>query len=1049
MREVGPIYQSMLKNAVRSRYGSVPMYSTVNGQVLGPERLIEPGYWVQNLLSPVLFSPAVQNMLSAFTGKTVLVEIGPHSALAGPVKQILATHKASCTYEPTLLRGQTCTASILHTIGRLYCQNVNVNFEEVTEKTATLTDLPLYQWHHGKKAWDESRLSRDWRLRKFPHHDLLGSRIFDGNDLEPAWRNVLRLDDVPWIRDHKVKDDIVLPAAAYIAIIGESVRQVHDSPAFEMRRILIDTAILLTETESVELHTSLRPCQLTDSLESPWYDFSILSYKGSSWTKHCHGQVRNAPQIDDVPSENHDYPVEVDTAKWYHVMKKVGLNYGRTFQALSDVAANPAAPIAKGRARNARQVHESAYQMHPTTIDACLQLITVAISKGLARNFHCLRVPTEIEELYVSTSNTDIQVHVDTSNRSSAIAYSDGKAVLVLKGLKWKELKDSEAEASDPYRATKLIWKKDVDLMDIQPLLKPVAPRRHIIELAEKLTILSVVEALSRLSNVQTNVQHLKKFRAWLESIKARAERNENDILTNASALTCLPTQERQGAIEATVRELETHNARAVSTPIQRIVNNISEIFQDPTRAIEVLHEGDVLTELYNYTSSWNCAEFSELLAHARPDMSILEIGAGTGGTTAAALEQLVSPSGHRQYSSYTYTDISAGFFTSAKQRFNQYEKLIFKKLDISRDPVEQDYEEASYDLILATNVLHATPSLGGTLRNVRKLLKPDGRLFFQDLCPETHWLGLAMGCLSGWWLGEDDERPTEPYVSPKRWRAELEKAGLSRIDAIAYDNDYPSQINVSYVARPTLSKKSPERVTILCDRDYISSPVQDMTKFFRSLGIAVDVHKLGEDLPDGQYVISALDLERPFFRNVAEDDFESLKKHLLSLRSCGVLWLTGPSQMDCREPSYALVLGLARSVRPEMSVPFATLECDEFTARTWENISKIVQKLENSSGDEDVDPDWEYIQSEGHLLIPRFQSVSVPDSLSRTSGRSMKRLSIKEFGLLDTLQWVDGEKLSLADNEVEIETKASGLNFRVSAGLERAAESLTSDRIS
>ena len=83
----------------------------------------------------------------------------------------------------------------------------------------------------------------------------------------------------------------------------------------------------------------------------------------------------------------------------------------------------------------------------------------------------------------------------------------------------------------------------------------------------------------------------------------------------------------------------------------------------------------------------------------------MLEIGAGTGGTTTNMLLGLRSEFGERLYSKYSYTDISSGFFVAAKERFKDYQNIEFSVLDISKDPLEQGFEEGSYDLILAANV--------------------------------------------------------------------------------------------------------------------------------------------------------------------------------------------------------------------------------------------------------------------------------------------------------------------------------------------------------
>lgn len=97
--------------------------------------------------------------------------------------------------------------------------------------------------------------------------------------------------------------------------------------------------------------------------------------------------------------------------------------------------------------------------------------------------------------------------------------------------------------------------------------------------------------------------------------------------------------------------------------------------------------------------------EFLGLLSHKNPNLRILEIGAGTGGATRVVLDALTSAFGERMYSEYHYTDVSAGFFVNAKDRFQNAGNIKYHVLDISKDPLMQGFEEGSFDLIIAVNV--------------------------------------------------------------------------------------------------------------------------------------------------------------------------------------------------------------------------------------------------------------------------------------------------------------------------------------------------------
>lgn len=162
MIDIGPDYESLLQKIV-GRSPSLPFFSTVTGEKNSAEEL-GPLYWRQNLESPVNFYSAVEAMVKDGDTDQVFVEIGPHSALAGPLRQIFKaiTIKTKLSHVSTLVRGENCLISFLKTLGELHVRSVEINFELMTPNGRTLIDLPSYPWRHDKSYWDESRVSRDW-----------------------------------------------------------------------------------------------------------------------------------------------------------------------------------------------------------------------------------------------------------------------------------------------------------------------------------------------------------------------------------------------------------------------------------------------------------------------------------------------------------------------------------------------------------------------------------------------------------------------------------------------------------------------------------------------------------------------------------------------------------------------------------------------------------------------------------------------------------------------------------------------------------------------
>ncbi|KAL2285628.1 hypothetical protein FJTKL_07652 [Diaporthe vaccinii] len=208
MKDLASQYLHLMPDVSTPKDPQVPSYSSVTCQKIHHGAELGTQYWVDNLTSPVRFSTAVDKILLE-PGRKTFVEIGPHSSLAGPVRQIFkAANATNAEYTSVLTRGQDSHASLLRALGELWSSNHSLDLGAIFGTDGTfLPDLPLYPWHYEERLWNESRLAREWRLREFPHHDILGSRVLESTDHAPSWRNLLRLDVVPWIRDHEIAGD--------------------------------------------------------------------------------------------------------------------------------------------------------------------------------------------------------------------------------------------------------------------------------------------------------------------------------------------------------------------------------------------------------------------------------------------------------------------------------------------------------------------------------------------------------------------------------------------------------------------------------------------------------------------------------------------------------------------------------------------------------------------------------------------------------------------------------------------------------------------------
>lgn len=1066
MNEVEEEYRLRLDQcSLRTADLIVPFFSSVSGKRITCGTELGPAYWCQNLTSPVLFNTAITEIYTATdtVPNPVFIEIGPHSTLSGPLRQIAQHLAQPLQYVPILIRGSDSYENLLRAAGLLFQLAVAVNLSSLSRDHVVLHDLPTYAWHHEGQYWRESRPMKGWRLRENPHHDLLGTRIADGSDLEPTWRNIIRLDDVPWIRDHVVADEIIFPAAGYVSMAGEAICQLTGLTDFSVRNTHIINAMVIPEDQPIEVITQLRPARITTTMNSSWYDFTIASVLNGVWTQHCTGQGRGGRDFP-CSATRSEAPQDrlVDPTVWYRVMGKFGFQYGPRFQGLRNITASVSANVASADVDNQIEPQESRYVMHPCTIDYILQLFTVASFRGVPRWFDHLAVPTFIDELYIShpSATLNVQAIAHASPKGDfygdAVGFCGSELVFLLCNMRMSQISDgNEVRGVDPHAGAQLVWKPDLDdLLGVTPLMRPLRDTWEEHFLLEELALTSIIETDHLVQDIDLTEAvrnqmrpHLDRFRQWLRSQCERAERGTYEPLSVEvrTRLIAMSSEERKRHALMLLEKTSGTEAHIGAIAITRLLAQSVPIFQGHVDPLALLMKDDLLAGIYQLGQFCDYSDFFCLMAHSRPNMRILEIGAGTGGLTASVLPILTGPHGGRMYESYTYTDISAGFFHGAQKKFKTYDALTFQVLDIAADPIAQGFEHESYDLVLASNVLHATPSLHETLQNVRTLLRPTGKLFLQELYPTTKWINYVMGVLPGWWIGEDDNRLWEPYVSPERWDQELQDAGFSGVDTVVHDGHANQHIVSS--PRATSSSRHPQRrVTILRGRNPPPREFFDGAQYvslfqayLEANGWSLDIRHLGDEVSPGQTVVSVLDLDGPpFVHSLTKDTFDKLKDFLSKMQNSPILWITKSSQVSCHDPRYSMILGLARTLRTELSIDLSTLEVDRFDSeQAWSRCVRVLQQVMHRDHLQDpvLDPINEFVYSSGTVLVSKYYPVVVGDEILDRAppSSSTKRLDIGKRGLLQTLIWKPSVIQTDRDGDwVEVETKAVGLNFRV-----------------
>jgi acyl transferase domain-containing protein/SAM-dependent methyltransferase/acyl carrier protein len=268
----------------------------------------------------------------------------------------------------------------------------------------------------------------------------------------------------------------------------------------------------------------------------------------------------------------------------------------------------------------------------------------------------------------------------------------------------------------------------------------------------------------------------------------------------------------------------------------------IGTLFPDGRyETVDFLYHSWALPRYYN---SIVRAVIEKAASHGKK-LRILEVGAGTGGTTGTVLPALPA-----ERTVYHFTDVSDFFLGRAEERFAAYPFVRYGILNIENDPQAQGYAAGSFDVIIGANVLHATTDLNQTLQNVRSLLAPGGLLLVYEATDHPAWFDITVGLIEGWSLFEDNWRRDNPLLTPQIWGDALGANGFESGAAFPYAGA-PSEILLHHVivAQNTQDFSVDSRVVVddivgahgrAPEREASTNPVTDADALLQKLNAAL-----------------------------------------------------------------------------------------------------------------------------------------------------------------------------------------------------------------
>jgi acyl transferase domain-containing protein/NADPH:quinone reductase-like Zn-dependent oxidoreductase len=511
-------YMEALQELKAPEPSKVRFYSSLLGRLVGSEDL-DKTYWVQNLTCPVRFDSALQGMCQPLnehkTGVNMLCELGPHAALQGPVKQTLKHIGGAAIkipYTSALARKKNAVSTTLVMAGTLFIRGAaldmgSINFPTQDKKPQVLVDMPRYNWNHSSKFLRESRFTNVHKYHDAPRHDIIGVLAPYSNDTEPTWRNVVRLDDLPWLRQYQMQGVTMFPISGFLAMAIEAVAQkavTNKTPwdDIEVEGLVVKSPIMLLE-EELEMTIILK--QHGDGTDSEaTHSFLIQSWSQTKgWSDNCTGTVSllstNDNEVDGRRSRKYKrqclYAKGVDisqaatectsASRMYTQLSKIGVVYGELFQGLEQCHASVDGAIAKVvRTDTANEMphhYETDYVLHPAFMEQLVSLYwPIVAAAGETNTVH---LPASIDRVTVSARELSnclkpgsalhalCEARATVSNKASNsydmfAVDSAGEPVITIEGLSTSPIVEhgSGAETTAPQELCyKLDWEPVVE----------------------------------------------------------------------------------------------------------------------------------------------------------------------------------------------------------------------------------------------------------------------------------------------------------------------------------------------------------------------------------------------------------------------------------------------------------------------------------------------------------------------------------------------------------------------------------------------------------
>jgi acyl transferase domain-containing protein len=831
-----PILDEFARIAGRVSYsaGRLGIVSNATGRLAGAGEMTRPGYWRDHIRKPVRFADSIHTLHAL--GCDVFLEVGPGAVLTAMGAKISSDRNPA--WLPTLRQGRTDREQMLSSLAELYLLGCEIGWDGVHDATRRRrVSLPTYPFQR-ERYWCES-LSRPSRPTLSTENASLSGPPFPGRRLnlsldETVFETQLNPDCAPFLTDHVVHGVTVLPTTAYVAAALEAWQARDGSGLPTLDDLIIHSALPLSPDAPTIVQTVLSP--LTAARSTFRISSRRLTTGREPWTLHAAGTLvtsftADSRSSDDLEQIRGRCREAVDVKRLYERLWDRGLQFGPSLHTVQQLWRGDNEAVGIVELPDPVPTDARSYIAHPALLDGCLQVLAAAAPGfSLDDRVSDVYMPLGLDRLELNgplpervTSHAWIDSSIGSLGESITahvrIYDADGAVLGSVRALRMKRVSaqllartfGADIDASlyqVKWRADSLPTPSQLRAI-LGPRLAQYAEHFGVSAYDElrgdldRLAVAHILEALRALgwdmkigecvdpdrlaADLRVTVRHRRVFDRFLSIL------SEHGILRKEHrgwSVRQVPQQ-----TNAAQPGVELNSARTVDSAEITLMNNcgprLADVLRGSADPLQLLFPGGGLgaaTAVYTDTplartfGTLNRDLLKAVLAQLPSDrrVRILEVGAGTGSATVFLLPELPA-----DRAEYVLTDIGNSFVVNARRRFDDFPFLRAQVLDIEQDPRGQGFEPGYFDIVIASNVLHATADLRTTLAHIRSVLAPGGLLVILEGVRPQLWFDVTFGLTDGWWRFTDRElRPAYPLMGYAEWIRLLGETGFA--DAVA-----------------------------------------------------------------------------------------------------------------------------------------------------------------------------------------------------------------------------------------------------------------------